>query len=166
VSLYLKRAINNVHWKKYLSSIAPGNLEPRRLSSANSNWHSTSIAPSSYSFHFNYIQYHFPDLRYQMPFWKPKSKLAGRVFAILHLRPTTDKEELEPTNGLAGYDRADLPSSFKPLSTSMVGLTTTRADPTIAQSDTSPSLSDDISSSDDPVHEAHNQQRYETDCSH
>ena len=104
-----------------------------------------------------------------MPFWKSKSKLAGRVFAILRLRPTTDKEEpryLEPMDDLAGHDRPDLSPSFRPPPISVIGLTSTRPDPIIAQSDTSPGLSDSISSYDDPVHRAHNHQRYEIACSH
>jgi len=122
----------------------------------------TGIASSSYSLHFNHIQCCFFNLRTQMPFWKPKSKLAGRVFAILRLRPTIDKEEPEPTNGLAGDDHADNPPPSWPLSTSMIGWTSTHADTTTAQLDTSASLSDSTSSSDNPVPQAHNHQRYVT----
>jgi len=99
-----------------------------------------------------------------MPFWKAKSKLAGRVFAILCLRSTIDEEELshlEPTNGLAGHDQS--PSRPPPIS--LIGSTSTGADPIIAQSDTTFSHSDSISS-DDPVYQAHNHHRYETDFSH
>ena len=105
-----------------------------------------------------------------MPFWKFKSKLTGRVFVILRLRPTIDKEEIshvEPTNSLAGHDHSDLPPPSRLLPNAMIGLTSTRADPTIAQSDTSHTgLSDTISSSDNPVYQAHNHQRYETACAH
>jgi len=109
-----------------------------------------------------------------MRFWKRKSKLAGRVFAILRLRPTIDKEEpshkLELTNGFAGHDHSDsLRTAVSPLlPISMINLAATpsHADPTIAELDTFPSLSSDsISSSDDLAHQAH-YQRYEADCSH
>ena len=76
-----------------------------------------------------------------MSFWKPKSKLAGRVFAILCLRPTIDNVEsshFEPMNGLVGHDHLDLPP---------------------------PSRSPPISS-DDSVHQAQNHQKYKTACSH
>ena len=104
-----------------------------------------------------------------MPFWKAESKLAGRIFAILGLRPTIDKEEpsyLEPTSSLAGHDHSDFPDPTRSLPTSMIGLTATRTESTITQSDTSPSLSDGISSSDDPVHQVHNHKRYKTTCLH
>jgi len=65
-------------------------------------------------------------------------------------------------NGLAGHDHP--PSRPPPIS--VIGSTSTRADPRIAQSDTSFSHSDSIPSSDDPVYQAHNHQRYETDFSH
>lgn len=79
----------------------------RRLHSGDSHvfYALIGIGPSSYFFHFNHIQRRFCNLPTQMPFWKPQSKLAGRVFAILRLRPTIDKDELEPTNGPAGHDR-------------------------------------------------------------
>lgn len=72
------------------------------------------------------------------------------------MRPAIDKEEtshLKPTNGLAGHDHADLPPPSRPLPTSMYGLTSTHADPLVAQSDTFPSLSVKVSSSDDPVYQ-------------
>ena len=122
------------------------------------NWHLTGISRL----------YTSTTSSFRMPFLKSKSKLAGRVIAILRLRPTVDKEEpsnFEPTNGPAEYDHSDLPSSSRP-PISMIGLTSTRTDPIIAQSDTAPSLSDNISSSDGPVHQAHNHQRYETTCSY
>jgi hypothetical protein len=107
-----------------------------------------------------------------MPFWKPKFKLAGRVFAILRRwRPTIDKEELEQTNGLAGDDHAGLLP--RPPLTSMIGLMSTdstHADPTPAHLDTSAtdaSLSDSITSeSEDPVHQARNNQKYVPACSY
>jgi len=87
--------------------------------------------------------------------------LAGRVVAIFHLRSTIDKEEpghLERKNGLARHDSSDLPPPSGPLPISMTRLTSTHVDPTTARLDTSPGLSDSISSSDDPVSQAHNNQ--------
>jgi hypothetical protein len=136
---------------------------------ARRNSHSTGTAPSSYSLHFNDIQCFFCNIRTQMPVWKPKSKLAGRIFAILRLRLTINKEELshlEPPNGLAGQDHLDLPASSRPLPISIIGSAATCSDPTISQSYTSPSLSDSSSSSEHPVHQAPNHQRYETPCSY
>jgi len=69
-----------------------------------------------------------------MPFWKSKSKFPGRVFAILCIRPTADKDEtggLKPTNGLAGHVLSDLPPRSRPLPIPTTGLTYT--DPTIVQ---------------------------------
>ena len=71
-----------------------------------SQWRLTGIqlafSPTSYSLHFNYLPHFFCDIRTQMSFWKPRSKLVGRVFAILHLRPVIDNEEpshsSEPTD--------------------------------------------------------------------
>ena len=126
------------------------------------NWHLTGISRL----------YTSTTSSFRMPFLKSKSKLAGRVIAILRLRPTVDKEEpsdLEPTNCSAGHDHSDLPSPSRPPPISMIGLTSTRTyddDPIIAQSGTAPSLSDGISSSDDPVHQAHNHPRYENTCFH
>ena len=56
--------------------------------------------------------------------------------------------------------QADRPPMSRPPSISMVGLTSTHAEPTTAQLDTSPSLSD-IISSEDAVH-PEDHQRYET----
>jgi hypothetical protein len=93
-----------------------------------------------------------------MPFRECASKWARRVVEFLCMRPTIDKEEtshLKPTNGLAGNDHSDLsPLPSRPLSTPMFGLTSTHADPLVAQSDTFPSLSVKVSSSDDPVYQA------------
>ena len=90
------------------------------------------------------------DLRSQMPFWKPKFKLLGRVFAILRMRPTVGKEEsrghLKATAGLAGHDCPDLPSTSIPT----IHFTSTHADHTIAQS-----------SPDDFAHHADAHPRYE-----
>ena len=123
-------------------------------------------APRSHSFHFNYVQCCCCNLRILMPCSTPRSKVAGRgVFANCRLRPTIDQEEFEPANEVAGHDHAEPPPRSK-LSTSMIGLMATRADPTFAQSDTSPSLSDSISSSDDPGHQVPNHRRYETGSSH
>lgn len=66
-----------------------------------------------------------------MPFWESKSKFSGRVFAILCIRPATDKDEtrhLNPTNDLAGRG----PRS-RPLLIPTSGLTSTYTGPTIAQ---------------------------------
>ena len=97
-----------------------------------------------------------------MPFWKPKSKLAGRVFAILRLQHTIDKEKpdhLEPANSLVGHDHSDLPAPSRTLPISMVRSMSTHADPTTARLDTSPGLSDSMSLSDDSVHQVHKNQR-------
>jgi hypothetical protein len=98
-----------------------------------------------------------------MPFWKLKSNLAGRVFAILRLRPTIGEEQ-EPTNGLAGHNHADLPP--RPLPPSMIGLMSAHADLTTTHLVTSVNLSDSISSSEDCVLQARNNQKYVTACSH
>ena len=147
----------------------PQGLEVTTRRRPRSHWHSISIDPSSYSFHFNHNQCCSCDLRTQIPFLVlPKFssvwffphflrtenrtdrifselnrtrielvrtgsnrrtgryciqtfKLAGRVFAILRLRPTIDKEKLKPRDGLAEHKHTDLPSRL--LSTSMVGFT-------------------------------------------
>lgn len=94
-----------------------------------------------------------------MPFWKQKSKLADRVVAILHLRPAIDKDEpshLQRKNGLAEHDSLGLPSPSGTPPISMVRSMSTLADPTAALLDTSPGLSDSISSSDVSVHQVHN----------
>ena len=93
-----------------------------------------------------------------MLFWERASELVGRVVGVLRIRPTTDEEEtshLNPINGLVGHDHSDLPSPSRPLPTSMFGLRSTHGDPLVAQSDTFPSLSVKISSSDDPVCQAY-----------
>ena len=92
-----------------------------------------------------------------MPFWERASKLAGRVVAVLRIRPTIDEEEtshLKPANSLVGHDHSDLPPPSRPLPTSVFGLTSTHTDPLVVQSDTFPSFSVKVSSSDDPVYEA------------
>jgi len=158
---------------KYLSSIATsatwndlrhGLKASRRL--PRPNWHSTGISPGSYYFHFNHIQCASTSITYvpKYPLGRPSSSYLAKS-SIFRSRPSIAKEEpshLEPTNGLAGQDLSDLPARSRPPPTSMIGSMATRADLTIAQSDTTPSLLDSISSSDDPVHYAHSHQRYET----
>ena len=105
-----------------------------------------------------------------MPFWKVKSKLVGKVIAILRLRPTIDTEEprhLGATNGqsFAGHYHSNLhPPSRQPL-ISMIHSTSAHVDPT-SYLDTSSGLSDSTSSSNDLVHQAHNHQWYVTAFSH
>jgi hypothetical protein len=145
--------------QNYLSSIAAATSRQLRQCLEAS---STDIAPS---LHFNHVHCCCCNLRTLMPYSTPPPRAAGRIFANRRLRPTIDEEALEPANGVAGHDHADLPPRSK-LSTSMIGLMATRADPTITQSDTFPSLSDTISSSDDPARQASNHRRYEIGCSH
>jgi len=90
-----------------------------------------------------------------MPFL---TKLAGRVFATLRLRPIIDTDDTEessqPAKGLAGHDHLNLPAPSRPLPIPMIsGWTSTHADSTTARPglDTSPILSDSISSSNDPT---------------
>ena len=100
-----------------------------------------------------------------MAFWKPKSKLAGKVFAILRLRPTIDKEEPEPMKGLAGDDHADHRPPSRSLPTSMIGWASNLVNTTTVHLDTSAGLLDSISSSDDPIPQVHNHQKCVCYCS-
>jgi len=90
------------------------------------------------------------------------SRLAGRVFANLRLQPTIDKKEyshLEPTNGSAGHHHLGLPALSRTLPISMIRSMTTHTNSTTACLDTSSTLSGSISSSDNHIHQAHNNQK-------
>ena len=102
------------------------------------------------------------NIRTHMPFWKPKSKLAGRVFAILRSAPTFDEETtyLKPSSGPA-HDRSDLPFPSRPPLTPIT-LTSTHADLATPRLDISLRPTDGISWSDDPTNQADHQERYGT----
>ena len=95
--------------------------------------------------------------------WKPKFKLAGKIFAMLRKRPNIDGEETGRlnANGLAGHDHPDHPRT----STSLTpGLVPTAGHPDL-QSDASSNLDVRTSLADDSVHHADFPQRYEIPCS-
>jgi len=142
------------------------NLRHSHTSTRLPDWHSIGIAPHSYFFHFNHIQCWFCNLHTQMPSIRstPTSKIARRVFANRRLWPTINKEKpdhLEPANSLAGHDRSDLPAPSRILPISMVRSMSesTHVNPTTARLDTSPGLSDSISSSDNSGYQVHNNQK-------
>ena len=91
-----------------------------------------------------------------MSSWKPKSKLTGKVFAILRKRPYTDEETNGlKANNLAGHDYSDIPRTpTEPLK--LGSMPTPRHDP---QSDTASTRSTGRTSSVDDSADVH--QRYE-----
>ena len=97
-----------------------------------------------------------------MSSWKPKFKLAGKVFAILQRRPNIDSARKEnghfKANGLAGHDHLDIPQSLTLDSAPTMGHDHPR-------SDASSSLGVKTSSPDDFVYHTNVHPRYENPCS-
>jgi hypothetical protein len=129
---------------------------------------SIGTAPHVHNAHSFYVdhQYCVCNPRSQMSFWKPKFKLAGKVFAILRKRPDTDGEETSQlkANSLARHDYSDNPLTPRPpmLDSDGSALIPRHDDP---QSGASSSLGIRTSSANDSAHHAIVHPRYEAPCS-